>query len=314
MNDLTRGTLDVLAPWVFAWQSREDVAARLGVVVERELAKVDDLVAAASFREACPVDGTSAHDYLNRVLTVAGAGTFVAGPRFRSFDASEPFVDVVAADRAAPDADLDRLVAAVEAGFAWQRPRWARVLVPPGGGPGTPDVVVHAGLVGAIQGQPRPSAGAAIELRAWTDLASVRSYEQAVEEIRRDEPERARWFYARDEDSFARLLGEGMVFDVLAAGEWAGVIAASPRPTLGLAGYQMSEELLTARWRGRGMAAAMQRALVDTLDASGNAVIAGEIDAANVASIRTAARVGRPEIARFVFLPTAWQDDDRPRW
>lgn len=311
---LSQRALAVLAPVVFSWQARQDVAARIADDVRGELGKTGDLKRAAAFHAACPVAGAQTADYCNRLFDVDGVGAFIAGPRFRALRPDEPFVDIVTAEHAGPVQALSGMVSAVEEAFAWQRPRWVRVLASPGAAASMPDLVVRAGCIAEIQAAPPPPSPMDVQLRRWTDVGALPHYDEAVAELQANDPAGARWYWPTTPEDFVRLVRDGLVFDAVADGSWAGVVAAAPRTTLGLTGYRMSEELLAWRLRGRGLAAVAQRLLVDELDPAGGAVLAGEIDTANMASVRTAARVGRPEIARFVFMPTVWHGDDRPRW
>lgn len=68
-----------------------------------------------------------------------------------------------------------------------------------------------------------------------------------------------------------------------------------------LSGWQVVDELFETRFRGRGLAAAMQRAFLDTLPAKD--LVWGTIDTRNAPSLATARRVGREIVAGYLFLP-----------
>jgi L-amino acid N-acyltransferase YncA len=88
-------------------------------------------------------------------------------------------------------------------------------------------------------------------------------------------------------------------------GEFGGVIAALPGTLRGVAGWVVYEEILAAKFRGRGLGSHLQALFACELDIGSNKLLLGTIDEENIASIRTAARCGRRDIGGWVFVSGA---------
>ncbi len=110
---------------------------------------------------------------------------------------------------------------------------------------------------------------------------------------------RARVFPASEED-LAGCAEAGHLWWWTLGGERAGLLAARMDAVLGLGGLLMVEELVDARFAGRGTAAAAQRAVAKCLPAE--MLVLGTIDMSNVASRRAARRAGRVEVAGWWFV------------
>jgi hypothetical protein len=83
----------------------------------------------------------------------------------------------------------------------------------------------------------------------------------------------------------------------------AGLIGVERHAEFGLEGYVVIEEIITAPFRGQGLAKAAQRAMIDRLAADApQAAFFGTIAGENTPSLRTALGVGRHKVGAYWWL------------
>jgi L-amino acid N-acyltransferase YncA len=276
--------------------------------VDQALRWCDDEAWAEGFARACPVEGASARDYLQRVLSVAD-GEVLAGIRFKGGDLDQPFVDLVAWDR-----DLapvwPAVVEAVRAAFAVFAPPRVRLHVPAGARPpgagAEPDLHLVAGRVSALRADARPwPPGVTIERQ--TMLALFDAYEREFAAWQAGAGALAREVGSESRESLQRCLDDGALVAMFVDGAWAGLAGARRARLWALDGFEVAEELVTAGFRGRGLGPWLQRGLIDALDAlddpKDDALLAGTIHATNAPSLATARRCGREVVATSWFVP-----------
>jgi L-amino acid N-acyltransferase YncA len=162
------------------------------------------------------------------------------------------------------------------------------------------DQHIIAGRLGALTSRPRPrnaerirSASVSAEGAHGTVVAG---YETLPESIRT-------LLAPATVEDLAECDEKGLLRTVCVDDAVAGVIAVAPRSEFGLEGFVVIEEILVAEFRGRGLAAGLQRAMIDAMAPNhGDAALFGTIDSGNVASVRTALRTGRTEVASYWWL------------
>ncbi len=245
----------------------------------------------------------------NRVVDVPGCGILLSGPRAYGGDRTRPFVDVVAwSFDPIDETHWDRLAAAARGEHRHHGPR-LRVRVSPPAARALAafadvegDLHVMSERIDRLRARPRPAESGRVAVVPITRDNYYERYRKVHEAFREADPVLRDRVSISSHPSLEVARAAGLLYDVIVDGAWAGLIAARPGRLAGAAGYVVEEEILVAEHRGRGLGAAMQRAFVDRLDGSGGRHLVGTIDVANVASRRTAERVGRREIARYVFV------------
>ena len=83
--------------------------------------------------------------------------------------------------------------------------------------------------------------------------------------------------------------------------KWAGIIAANNGSNNFLSGFYIEEEFLLEQFRGKHLASAVQRHLIENLPSDNNAMLSGTIHYENIPSLKTAMSVGRKPIGMDVF-------------
>ena len=302
-----------LAPLTETGLDSQRVRGYVRPQIEEDLATVDTVDFARRFRGFCPVDGASEDDYRRRLLEVetAPALTIMVGIRFLGGDTSRPFIEIERRSRplTGPD-DLrsvrERLRSELEVFGAprlrlFLTPREEKLLARLDSEPDLRWVVGH---VAHLRSRPLPPSPASIiALRAPSDLAFYPRYESAHAEASRGfTPLMRASVRLESRETLAKCRDEGALFEILIDGEWAGIIAATRKNGLGLPGFEVAEEILTARFRGRGLAKAVQRQFITQLPAKDDDFLCGTILAENRPSLRTALGVGRTDLGGFHFI------------
>ncbi|MBK8202520.1 MAG: GNAT family N-acetyltransferase [Bdellovibrionales bacterium] len=165
-----------------------------------------------------------------------------------------------------------------------------------------PNLRCVVGKVSNIKNAPRPNNYEKVSLspikkddyRAW--------YEQLYSDFHMSNVELKDWVPVNDAENMDACLKDGLIYFVHIENEKVGLIAAKRKSLLGKSGIYMTEILLSKDFKGKGYAPAIQRKFIDEAT-DGIELVWGTIDARNVASTRTAFRVGRNSIRTEFFIP-----------
>jgi hypothetical protein len=247
-------------------------------------------------------------DYLQRVMRV-GDASVLCGIRFYGGDPGRPFVDLLAWD----DAGLNLLKAgrAAAAAYAVFAPERARVLLPGrglppalDGVPATCDQMLHAALPASMVEAPAPAGTDRVLLEPASADDAEAFAQVAYEAFRARSPELADRVPIAERSDFELCERGGLLAFWTIDGERAGVIAAERTQWQGLDGYLIDEEVVGERFAGLGSATCAQRRAAEWLvdRGEGNRPLFGVIDGLNAASLRTAAKAGRPAISGRWFI------------
>lgn len=298
-----------------AWLTPEGIAANLHDDLGAELALRSDAEQAERYRLRCPVAGAQAGEYLLRELDLGRDGRMLAGIHFLAMDARRPFVGVLARTQAFADADaVARVGRQLQREFARFAPECWRILVSAEDAtlemiPGARiDVCVIAGKLDALCALTAPQASRPVALEPCVAAEIYLEYQALFERFFAAQPE---WRGRIQVESLERLQeaeARGVLARATVAGEPAGFFAVVPAVERALRGYVVLEEILDAPFRGKRLAAPLQRMLIERVaerDHAPDTIVFGHIAHDNHASLRTALRVGRSEVYRTLFLPFA---------
>lgn len=298
---------------VKGWLPEDDLRAALAAPVVEAVDRVRDRWTPPQVRDSVPVPGTAPEDYGYGAVAVGDEGTFIGGIRFRSGDFSARFVEVYARDFFIENrSTLAAIRDAAREAFKVFSPAAVRVHLGVGGeeervvsgfGVATEYFTV-AGPVCALQRLVPPPGVERVRLEAPRSSSFYKRYLQAYRDVHADRPELEGLVDPEPLEDLERYIEEGFFYEAYVDGRWAGVICAEKSRLYGAHDFEVVEEILAARFRGRGLAPALQRRLIDALPADRNAILYGTIDAPNAPSLATARRVGRTDVmvSRFVDL------------
>jgi L-amino acid N-acyltransferase YncA len=318
MNDLLGQLVEARLPWVSprvrSWYDDRRLADQLAAELATEAGRVGDTAFGTEFRDAVGLEvAPGPLSWANRQLDLDAGGWAVAGIRFRGLDRDLPFVDVVATDQP-PTADGLAVVAAgVLPAFAAFQPRCLRVDAPRPSdlatslnvdarfarGRSTVDQHIVAGPVAELLARKGPWSHDDVTLRPGEPGPLA----ERAAAIYAQHPEESRlWATAESVDSLAECAAQGLLFEVLAGGVPAGVVAASREDAHGMSGFCVQELCLDPAWRGKGLAAQAMHGLVARLPARAGDVLWGSIHPENLASLRQALSLGREIVGGYVWV------------
>jgi RimJ/RimL family protein N-acetyltransferase len=103
-------------------------------------------------------------------------------------------------------------------------------------------------------------------------------------------------------EEMKEYLKSGYVFEAYVDDGWAGIIGAASNDKYGVNGFEVIDEIMARQFRGKALAPAMQRHLINQLPSSENAVIHGTIHPSNAPSLATAKRVERVELINYLLV------------
>ena len=142
-----------------------------------------------------------------------------------------------------------------------------------------------------------------IELTRATNLSCYPRYKAAYRQMHDERPALLGSVRIEDEESLAACLADGLLFEIVVDGVWAGIVAARDRVFGGVRGVYMIEIVLDASHRGQSLGPAVHQRLAAIVSTSKPAaVITGTIARANTPSLKTANRAGRVEIGAWYWL------------
>jgi L-amino acid N-acyltransferase YncA len=309
------------SPTIRSWYAEDALVRNLRTAMSEEADRLGDPVFGGEFREGVGIGGPEDPlAWANRRLDLPD-GWVLTGIRFRGGDAVRPFVDVVATSASPTPDGLAAIAEVVGPAYREFAPLCLRVDVPDAPalvealqedarfGPGCAvDLLVLAGLVGALRSRPRVSAYSQVELRAGDPERLAGRAADIYAELAALEPELPTWANPEDVESLTACAEEGLLFEVLADGDPAGVVAGLRYDAHGMTGFSVQEVCLDAHHRGRRLAPAVVQRLVDALPAGPGDVLWGTIEPRNAPSLRNALSVGREVVGSYVWVtPAGWK-------
>jgi hypothetical protein len=290
------------APAVSSWLTPQQLQHNLRGEAQGWLRRASDAELARSYAEHFPVAGTRAEEYRNRLFEADTGHRLLTGIRFRGLELARPFVELIWHDRPLPEPEpLTCLLSAVLLAYRAFSPGYVTFFQPgsePASGCGRelPDCTLQDRLVAAPVQAVAQSSVAHQEQVALEPARARALYERYLGEyaaLHASSPALRDATRAESLEALEDAEREGLLFEILVAGEAAGVYALEASSRAGLGGYQVQEILLYQPFRRRGLAPAIHVAACRRLPVEPECLIWGVIGAANASSLHTALRAGR---------------------
>jgi len=287
-----------------------ELRGTIATSVAEALRCVDNRAFARRFHAAMPVPGAPLEAYAYHLLAIESGQHLIAGIRFRG-DPPFSFVEVYARDFPIERAETSAAMLDVtRRTFAVFTPSYLRVHVAAGSledtvieqFPGSTDFFTMAGLVRTLQAHPLPPHMDRLQLVPATSTAFYDAYLDAYRDVHAATPSLRDLVPVASRATLEGCLAQGLLFEAVGGGEWAGIIAGRAQTDAGMRGYRVVDEVLAPRYCGRGLGAALQRHFIDALPATDTYVVHGAIHPLNAPSLATAKRVGRTEVMHTHFL------------
>lgn len=268
----------------------------IGVWLDLETARIDDPAFARLFADNIDLPGVVAPDYNHRHVRTL-MGSLLGGIRFYGRDIGRPFVEVIGHDFD----DLDALGGCVASEWAQFAPRFLRVRVLPGTLRG-PNILLD-NTIHAARYRDMPAPSRAVELTRFADVEEAFAMVAArYAVVATENPILRRNVGPATEGELAGLHERGLLRAARLDGTAVGLLGAAPGAITWLEGDEVIEEVVDARYAGRGLASAMQGEWARSVAVDPDRMLIGTIDRHNVASRRSAERAGRPTVLDGVFV------------
>ncbi|MEC5182283.1 GNAT family N-acetyltransferase [Arthrobacter sp. CG_A4] len=230
--------------------------------------------------------------------------TVISDLRYLNLDPAFPFVAVKTTARVNSAAAVAALAAQVAEAYRGVRVRGFTFWEQPGLQlPSTENwATVMAGSVEvAVRADERDLTGT---LRiSWPVAATdvYADYQLGHQAWRSDAPELASFVSESGQEGLQEAADQGLLMSLRDDRGFAGLAAATMSPLFGRRAVCMLDLFLTDRWRGRGLAPAMQSAFLAGQN-SGADTVWGHIHAGNMPSLRTAQKLGRRPVQQEYFI------------
>lgn len=315
LGEMVRARIPWLAPSIRSWYDDVRLSGQIARALEREARRVGDAEFGLGYRNDVGLEVGAPVDWANRLINLASGGWAVTGIRFRGRDVDRPFVDVIATTELPTPDGLAAVAESVVPAYQQFSPLCLRVEAPDAAVlvtkvDGDPrfgqrcgvDMHIVAGLVDALMARPRVPAYDHIMLRPGDAHQLAERVAAIYRELGRHHPEVAMWATPEDADSLADCAAEGLLFEVVADGDPAGVIAGIRDDAHGMTGFSVQEICLDGRHRGRRLAAGVMQHLLERLPAQDRDVLWGTIHPENRPSLRNSLSIGRSPVGGYAWI------------
>lgn len=253
------------------------------------------------------ISGAEPNDYCERIFTVI-QGNVLAGIRWAGGNPSKPFVNIWPDFAISSQRDIENLVELATKEFAVFSPKeisfWLNPETPVARQlrkQNTPRLRYIVGPVDSVRKLERPNKYSRVTLIRPDCDEYYSWYEESYREFHKVHGDLKDWVPLNDKEEMEECRKCGLLFYVHIDGFKAGLIAGNAQSLMGLPGVYFTEIMLTAGYKGQGLAPAVQRKFIDGLSDE-YVVVWGTIDAKNVASSKTAMKVGRRSIREEFFI------------
>ena len=271
-----------------------------------QLSRVGDPSFAVLFEEAAQGLGMETAPFSHRIVEAAGM-RLLGGIRFFLQDIRRPFVELLAWDGPSRPSDREWSALREAAALEWGafEPAALRLFHPTDLAvpeDAVLDLSLHAARYAAMRRDPAPCGACFPLLTDGTAAATLVA--ERYEELRDEDASVAGDLAPIEEEALEALIAAGCALGIEHRGHAVGLLAWQDTSVEWVRGDVVQEEVVRRRASGHGLAAAAQRELARRRAVEApDTMLLGTILAANAASRRTALRAGRPEVARYSFLP-----------
>lgn len=142
---------------------------------------------------------------------------------------------------------------------------------------------------------------ASLNLKKVLDDSYYDWYKSGYEEFHKDRPDLEKKVTVNSLESMRDSLEQGLMYKVYLDGEQIGLIAAEKSKFLGHYGLYFHEIFITKKWKGKGLAKAIQRKFIE-MNTENDDFIWGTVDSHNLPSYKTAQSNNRKAIRFECFI------------
>lgn len=287
---------------------KDTVIANITKEVELNVSHCFESELAQKIIDYCQVKGATVEDCKSRQLKTP-LGEIITGIRFVGGDLNKPAVFIIHKDFELKNLNNIKLIgeflAKEYAIFKPKRIRWYSSTIEKeliaNNNFIAGDLIYVAEFIEKLKQQPLPKNFDKVKLVEATTINWHKEYTAAFEKICQQWPGFAEMAQAEDVETLQDLMKKHLLFEIIVDGQFAGIIAADNGTNSFLSGYYIVEELLLEKYRGKHLASAVQRHLIEKLASNNNEMLFGTIHYNNQPSLRTATKLSRKAIGMYVF-------------
>lgn len=247
-------------------------------------------------------------DYTEKILAVDPFGSVVAGIRHIGGNPDEPFINIWPSFLIQSIDDLEQVKRAILPSFKVFKPKCLSFWLKPSSKIAqeveaiiTPSLRVVAGDIEDTCNSPVGDVHN-VSLSRIKDQEYWQWYQNLYQVFHKEYPDLKPWVPVNDCETMTRSLEQELLFSIDIDHKRVGLIAAEYEGLLGLSGIYINEIVLDKDFKGYGYAKIAQRLFLEEMRGRAN-VVWGTIDTRNIASTKTALRVGRKPCRNEYFLP-----------
>ncbi len=255
------------------------------------------------------VPGSVSSDYEERLFNLSSGKSVLAGIRHVGGNIDKPFISLWSDHDFENLGDLKKMYITLKNEFKIFSPKHLSVWVNPNtrfgidlGSTLTPSLRYVVGSVKKIKSSQIPVLREKVNLTSVEDNTYRGWYEDLYKDFHSKYSEMADWVPVNDKEDMEICLKDKLLFFIYIDNKKAGLIGGRRENLLGKAGVYFTEIVISSEFKGKGYAAAAQRAFIDSLP-EGMDLVWGTIDSRNISSTKTALRVGREVVRSEFFVP-----------
>lgn len=262
--------------------SKEDVATSVETEVE-DLLSLNDENTLKKRHQHFSIPGTQIKDYEEHFYKLSDCKTVLAGIRHKGGSKDQPFVHTLL-DFIPMGDDIESLMEFASKQFHKFNPKYLSIWLRPSlkldfskyEAIQSRQYIVSS--IAAIRKMEKPFGYNRITLEKVTAEFDFNWYAEAYEDFHRQQPELKDWVPLTDREDLDRCISDQLLYRVFVDGVLAGLIGAQNESLLGKTSVYMTELLLLSRFKGQGLAVALQRKFIDELPSHFD-LVWGTIDA-----------------------------------
>lgn len=291
----------ILLNWVGSENVENSIKAKLMV----DYAALYDESAAQKFMNKFHITGTDIEDYYTHLIDLGGDKAVISTINFRNIEGKYiPFIHILHKNFdffTINEKDLDTIINRYKIfkpefiGFYKHDLRENTIIQ---GYSVTGDSIVVAGHIDTIKQLPKPEKYYEISIEIIKNMDFYETYSIEYDDFLKGNLPVHNMVNKESAETMDALIKKNFVYKIIIDNEYAGIFAVNKTKEKYFNSYLIAEEILFKKFRGRGFAPAVQRKVIDNLNAGREELIFGTIHPQNSASLKTALKNER------VFLGT----------
>jgi len=282
------------------WLPQEIIKNLLKTSIEDSFSRHKEDSYGDRFFDYCYVNDAEPDDYKNQIIELSPTHQIMCGIRFFNLDLKRAYINIEHTNFEEWNMDLfNNAAIAIKERYKIFNPFAYRILSVEEYSHKYPilnftkDLSYYVGLKGNILELEKPIKYDLIELVRPQNLDFYSLYQGLVEFYVDENPGAEDYVFALTKKDIERLHKDQTLFSVYIDEQWAGITAVERATKKYLEGYQIVEEILIKKFRGKNFGSAMQHKLIEIMPGDDYTLIFGEIHENNIPSRKTAARNGR---------------------